>query len=67
MEAVLVASSWDAHIHMAIECMRAGKITAMEVGGAYDVEECWELVRAYEETQTPIMILENCCFDRFVK
>ena len=65
VQAVLVASSWDAHIHMAIECMRAGKITAMEVGGAYDVEECWELVRTYEETQTPIMFLENCCFDRF--
>ncbi len=65
IDAVLVASSWDAHIHMAIESMRAGKITAMEVGGAYDVEECWELVRAYEETKTPIMMMENCCFDRF--
>ena len=65
VEAVLVASSWDEHIRMAIESMRAGKITAMEVGGAYDVEECWELVRAYEETKTPIMMMENCCFDRF--
>lgn len=65
VEAVLVASSWDEHIRMAIESMRAGKITAMEVGGAYDVEECWELVRTYEETKTPIMMLENCCFDRF--
>ena len=34
VEAVLVASSWDEHIRMAIESMRAGKITAMEVGGA---------------------------------
>lgn len=63
--AVLICSSWDEHIKMAIEAMRAGKITAMEVGGAYDVEECWELVRAYEETGTPIMMMENCCFDRF--
>ena len=65
VHAVLVASPWDEHIHMAIACMKAGKITAMEVGGAYDVEECWELVRAYEETKTPIMFMENCCFDRF--
>lgn len=65
VEAVLIASSWDEHIRMAIQSMRAGKITACEVGGAYDVEECWELVRAYEETKTPIMFLENCCFDKF--
>ena len=65
VDAVLIASSWDKHIKMAIECMRAGKITALEVGGAYDVEECWELVRTYEETKTPIMMMENCCFDRF--
>lgn len=65
VEAVLVASSWEEHISMAIDCMKAGKITAMEVGGAYDVEECWELVRTYEETKTPIMMMENCCFDRF--
>lgn len=65
VEAVLIASSWDEHIRMAIKSMRANKITACEVGGAYDVEECWEVVRAYEETKTPIMFLENCCFDKF--
>lgn len=65
VEAVLIVSSWDEHIRMAIQSMRAGKITACEVGGAYDVEECWELVRAYEETKTLIMFLENCCFDKF--
>ena len=65
VEAVLIATSWDEHIRMAIQSMRAGKITACEVGGAYDVEECWELVRSYEETKTPIMFLENCCFSKF--
>lgn len=39
VEAVLIVSSWDEHIRMAIQSMRAGKITACEVGGAYDVEE----------------------------
>ena len=56
IDAVIIASSWDEHIRMAIESMKAGKITAMEVGGAYDLEECWELVRTYEETKTPIKI-----------
>ena len=65
VEVVIIASSWDEHIRMAIESMKAGKITAMEVGGAYDIEECWELVRTYEETGTPIMMLENCCYNKF--
>lgn len=65
VDAVIIASSWDEHIRMAIESMKAGKITAMEVGGAYDVEECWELVRTYEKTKTPFMMLENCCFNKF--
>lgn len=65
VDAVYVASSWDEHVKMAIECMRAHKITAMEVGGAYEIEECWELVRTYEETKTPFMFMENCCFDEF--
>ncbi|PWM70932.1 MAG: glycosyl hydrolase [Bacillota bacterium] len=65
IDAVLITAGWEEHIKIAIESMRAGKITAMEVGGAYDIEECWELVRAYEETKTPIMMMENCCYDRF--
>lgn len=65
VEAVLICSSWDEHVPMAVECMRAGKITALEVGGAYDIESCWELVRCYEETGTPFMMMENCCWDRF--
>jgi hypothetical protein len=65
VDGVLICSSWDEHIRMAVQSMKAGKITAMEVGCAYDVEECWELVRAYEETKTPFMMTENCCFDSF--
>ena len=65
IEAVFIISSWDMHTRMAVESMKAGKITALEVAGAYDIEDCWQLVRAYEETGTPIMLLENCCFDRF--
>lgn len=65
VEAVVIATSWDMHVDCAVASMRAGKYTALEVGGAYDVEDCWMLVRTYEETKTPIMLLENCCFDKF--
>lgn len=65
VDAVVIASSWEMHTRMAVESMKAGKYTAVEVGGAYDLEDCWQLVRTYEETKTPIMFLENCCFDRF--
>lgn len=65
VEAVVIATSWEAHVAMAIDAMRAGKITGLEVSGAYDVEDCWALVQTYEQTKTPIMFLENCCFDKF--
>lgn len=65
VQAVVIVSSWDLHTRMAVYSMKAGKYTAVEVAGAYDIEDCWQLVRTYEETKTPIMLLENCCFDRF--
>ena len=65
VEAVVIATSWDEHTRMAVYSMKAGKYTAVEVAGAYDIEDCWQLVRTYEDTKTPIMMLENCCFDKF--
>ncbi len=65
VDAVFVATSWESHICIAIDAMKAGKITALEVGGACSLEECWQLVHTYEETRTPIMMMENCCYDKF--
>ncbi len=64
VDAVLVVCSWEDHVRVAVDALRAGKPVGMEVGGAYTVEECWSLVRAYEETGTPFMFLENCCYGR---
>ena len=55
MQATLIASSWDAHVEMAIRSMEEGKIVALEVGGAHSIEECWALVDTYEKTKTPII------------
>ncbi len=62
VDAVYIATAWETHIVISIAAMRAGIPVAMEVGGACDLRECNDLVSAYEETGTPIMLMENCCF-----
>lgn len=64
LDAIVISTSWDNHIHIAIECMYAGKYVAIEVGGVYSLKQCWDLVKAYEETKVPCMMLENCCYGR---
>ena len=64
IDTVIITCAWEDHIKVAMEAMRAGKAVGMEVGGAYTIEQCWDLVRTYEETQVPIMMLENCCYGR---
>lgn len=61
---VLVFSSWESHVQIAIDAMKAGKAVGMEVGGAYHLDECFELVKVWEETKLPFMMLENCCFGK---
>lgn len=65
VEVVLVFSSWKNHIESAIYAMNAGKPVAVEVCGASNIEQCWDLVRTYEKTKTPFMMLENCCFGKY--
>ena len=65
IDAIYIASSWEEHINQAIECMEHHIPVAMEVGGAYDLKDCWRMVNAYEKTKTPIMMMENCCYDKF--
>lgn len=62
IDAVIVSTSWEKHIEISVAAMEKGIFTAMEVGGTYDINECWKLVDAYERTKTPFMFLENCCY-----
>ena len=64
VDVVLVFSAWDNHVPAALEAMYNGKQVAIEVGGAYSVQDCWDLVDAYERTGIQCMMLENCCYDR---
>lgn len=64
VKAVIISAAWEAHIPLAIKAMESGKITALEVGGAYSVDDCWQLVRTYEKTKTPFFFMENCCYGK---
>lgn len=61
---VIIATAWEDHSRIAIAALKAGKAVGLEVGGAHTLEQCFDLVRAYEETRTLFMFLENCCFGR---
>lgn len=61
---VIIVSAWESHTEIAVAAMNAGKAVGLEVGGAYTLEQCHELVNTYEKTRTPFMFLENCCFGR---
>lgn len=65
VDIIMITCAWEGHVDIAIDAMKAGKFVAMEVGGAYSVEDCWRLVDTYEETKTPIMMLENCCYGEY--
>ena len=64
IDTVVVCSTWETHIPVAIAAMKAGKAVGCEVGGAFSLDACWDLVRTHEETDMPIMLLENCCYGR---
>ncbi|MDR2403755.1 MAG: gfo/Idh/MocA family oxidoreductase [Spirochaetaceae bacterium] len=65
LDAVLITSGWTPHIEIACAAMKAGLYTAVEVAGAFSINDCWRLVHIYEETGTQCMFLENCCFGRY--
>jgi len=64
IDAIITPSSWESHVDICIDSMLAGKYVATEVGGAYSINQCWELVRTYERTKVPCMMLENCCYGK---
>ena len=65
IRAIMIFTSWESHIPLAIEAMKAGKDVGMEVGGAYALQDCFDLVQTAEETKKQCMMLENCCYGRY--
>ncbi len=64
LDAVIIMTGWNQRLNIAMDAMEAGIPTGIEVGCAYDLTECWNLVDTYERTGTPVMMLENCCYGR---
>ncbi len=64
IDAVIILCAWEDHINVACSAMEKGIYVGIEVGGAYSVEECWRLVRTYEKTKIPCMMLENACYGK---
>ena len=62
LDAVIVSTTWNTHVPIAVAAMRAGKHVGIEVGGALCEQDCWELVKTSEETGRFCMMLENCCY-----
>jgi predicted dehydrogenase len=66
IDAVIIATPWEWHTPQAVAAMKAGKTPAVEVCGASDVQECWELVNTSEATGVPVFGMENVCYRRDV-
>ena len=64
LDAVALMSAWDGRTEMAKKAMEKGLYTGIEVGCSKTLDECFELIEAYEKTGTPLMMLENCCYGR---
>lgn len=64
VEAVVIATPWLWHTRMAVDSMKAGKYTGVEVSAANTLEECWDLVNTHEATGSHLMILENVNYRR---
>lgn len=62
--AVIISTSWEQHLSLAIDVMRHGKFAAIEVGGTYAMDNVWQLVHTSEETGMHCMMLENCCYGK---
>ena len=64
IDAVVIMTGWQGRAALAKKAMEAGKYAGIEVGCAFDLRECYELIETYERTGVPLMMLENCCYGR---
>ena len=45
LDAVMIFTSWQTHVRIAVCAMKAGVYAATEVSGATSLHECWNLVK----------------------
>ncbi|MFW5996749.1 MAG: Gfo/Idh/MocA family protein [Lentisphaeria bacterium] len=59
LDLVYVCSPIPLHSQISIYAMRQGKHVACEVPAAWEMDDCWQLVKTAEETRKHFMMLEN--------
>jgi predicted dehydrogenase len=59
LDLVLIATPWEYHAAMVIECMNNGIRSGCEVPIATTVEECKQIYRTYKKTGIDACIMEN--------
>lgn len=64
LDAAFVFTDWSTHTEIAVYAMKRGIAVASEVGCEYSLDNCYKLVKTQEETGTPYMFMENCCFGK---
>lgn len=64
VDAVCLATPVTLHARQAVAALNAGKHVLSEVPGAYELQECYDLVEAVERTGLTYMLAENYCFQR---
>ncbi len=63
-DAVWIATPWEWHAPMAIDCMNAGAHAFVEVPLATTNEDLWKIIDTSEKTQRHCMMLENVNYGR---
>ena len=65
VDSVLIFTSWEDHIKIAIDAMKLGKSVGMEVGGAYNYKIVMILLKLMKKTGQQCMLLENCNYGEY--
>lgn len=63
-DAVWIATPWEWHAPMAIDCMKAGAHAFVEVPLGTSVEELWKIIDTSEQTKRHCMMMENVNYGR---
>ncbi len=67
LDGVIIATPWEWHAPMILDSLAAGiKYVGTEVILGISLEQHWEVVRAAEQHQAHVMMLENVCYRRDV-
>ena len=66
LDLVYTATPWRWHVPVCVAAMKAGKHAATEVPAAITMDECWQLVETSEKTNRHCVMMENCCYSRWM-